>query len=339
LYTVTSFTSIPSIPGLSFFFISNRYNVSIGNVPGNKESILTNQRSMGNTGSSSNPFIPLTVQMQELERLQFSQNLRKNPAEYSAYVNQRIDSMTGEISQTKDNAFRKAQIDLSRYMDMDHNANFYRVRNNDVDRLTQSIEESNAQVLQGVNQDKQNSKRQFEINEWYNNDKLETLFFLQLFFVASLVMIIIVSVQKRGFIAGPMAAALSGLIAVGVAGVGIYRYMYTEQARDPRLWNRRRFGAMGPPPPNKVPDCPVDDAEEDEDDDAGIDGIAAGIGACSGKYATKFANSASSAKASLKELGSSLNKEMINFVSTGKTDIDLQGELQGALNQVCPGDF
>ena len=285
---------------------------------------------MGNTGSSSNPFIPLTVQMQELERLQFSQNLRKNPVEYSAYVNQRIDSMTGEISQTKDNAFRKAQIDLSRYMDMDHNANFYRVRNNDVDRLTQNIEESNAMALQGVSQDKQNSKRQFEINEWYNNDKLETLFFLQLFFVASLVMIIIVSVQKRGFIAAPLAAALSGLIAVGVAGVGIYRYMYTEQTRDPRLWNRRRFGAIGPPPPNKVPDCPLD--EEEEEDDAGIDGIAAGIGACSSKYA-------SSAKANVKELGSSLNKEMINFVSTGKVDIDVQGELQGVLNKVCPGDF
>jgi hypothetical protein len=106
--------------------------------------------------------------------------------------------------------------------------------------------------------------------------------------------------------------------------------MYTEQARDPRLWNRRRFGAVGPPPPNKVPDCPLD--EEEEDDESGIDGIAAGIGACSSKFA-------SNTKANIKELGSSLNKEMINFVSTGKVDIDVQGELQGALDKVCPGDF
>ena len=280
---------------------------------------------MGNTNSnSSNPYIPLTVQMQELERLQFSQNLRKNPAEYSAYVNDRISTMTNEISTTKDNAFRKAQIDLSRYMDMDHNANFYRVRNNDVDRLTQTVAETNAAAAAGVSADLQNSKRQFEINEWYNNNKLETLFFLQMFFVASLLMIILVSLQKRGTIPGPVAAMLSGIIAVVAGGVGLYRYFYTVATRDPRLWNRRKFGAVGPPPA-AAPACPVD---VEPTDDTYMNDIAAGIGACVNDYGT-------SAKKNIKQLGADVNNSAIDYVSTGKINIDYKG----ALDKVCPGNF
>jgi len=281
---------------------------------------------MGNTGSAtSNPFIPATIQMQELERLQFSQNLRKNPAEYSAYVNQRIGSMTKEIADTKDNAFRKAQIDLSRYMDMDHNSKFYSVRNKDVNRLMDSIAKKNAAVVEGVTIDKQNSKRQFEINEWYNNNKLETLFFLQMFFVASLIMIILVSLQKRGTIGGPLAATLSGIIAVAVGFVGLYRYYYTEATRDTRLWNRRRFGTTTAPPP-AAPDCPRD--VEDEDDTY-MNDIAQGVGAC----ASVFGASAKNGADSIKQLGADINAEAIHAVSTGKIDFDYKG----ALNKVCPG--
>jgi len=281
---------------------------------------------MGNTGSAtSNPFIPATIQMQELERLQFSQNLRKNPAEYSAYVNERIGSMTKEISETKDNAFRKAQIDLSRYMDMDHNSKFYSVRNKDVNRLMDSIAKKNAAAVEGVSADKQNSKRQFEINEWYNNNKLETLFFLQMFFIASLVMIILVSLQKRGTIAAPVAAMLSGIIAAAVGIIGLYRYYYTEAARDTRLWSRRKFGTTSVPP-SAPSDCPKDNLEDE--DDTYMNDIAQGIGACASSYGT-------SAKNNLNQLGADINAEAIRSVSTGKVDFDLKG----ALSKVCPADF
>ena len=280
---------------------------------------------MGNTGSAtSNPFIPATVQMQELERLQFSQNLRKNPAEYSAYVNERIGSMTKEISESKDNAFRKAQIDLSRYMDMDHNSKFYSVRNKDVNNLMDSIAKKNAAAVEGVSADKQNSRRQFEINEWYNNNKLETLFFLQMLFVASLVMIILVSLQKRGTISGSVSAMLSGIIAVAVGVVGLYRYYYTEATRDPRLWNRRKFGTTAVPPPAPT-DCPVDIVDED---DTYMNKIAQGVGACASSYGR-------SAKNGIAQLGADINAEAINSVSTGKINLDLKG----ALNKICPGDF
>jgi len=199
--------------------------------------------------AQSNPYIPVTLVAQELERLKFAQDLRKNPSDYAAYVNQRVDEMSDEVFARKRAAFQKAQIDLGRYMDMDHNANFYKERNADVDRLTTSIEENNNRLVQSIAFDKDITKRQFEINEWYNYNKLETLFFLQLFFIAALSGAIIVFLQKNAIITPTLAGLLYGILALVAAGTGLYRYYYTANTRDPRLWHRRNFGAAAPPKP------------------------------------------------------------------------------------------
>lgn len=209
--------------------------------------MMITQRKMG--AGQSNPYIPMAEVAQELERLKFAQNLRKNPSEYAEYVNQRVDEMSEEVFARKRAAFQKAQIDLGRYMDMDHNANFYKSRNADVDRLTSAIEENNNRIRQGIQSDKDITRRQFEINEWYNYNKLETLFFLQMFFIAALSGAIIVFLQKNGIITSTLAGILYGVLALIVGGTGLYRYYYTAQVRDPRLWHRRNFGTATPPKP------------------------------------------------------------------------------------------
>jgi hypothetical protein len=197
----------------------------------------------------SNPFVPTAVLFQELERLRFAQNLRKNPADYAAYVNQRVDEMSDEVFNRKRSAFQKAQIDLGRYMDMDHNANFYKARSGDVDRLTTSIEENNRRVAQNIASDKDITKRQFEINEWHNYNKLETLFFLQLFFISALSGAIVIYLQKNLMITSSLASLLFIVLAVVAGGTGLYRWYYTSNTRDPRLWHRRRFGSAEEPKP------------------------------------------------------------------------------------------
>jgi len=199
---------------------------------------------MGQGSSTTNPYIPMASVMQDLERLKFSQNLRKNPEEYNAYVTQRVDEMTNEVFNRKRASFQKAHIDLGRYMDMDHNANYYRTRSGDVDRLTEAIGANNQAVAQGLARDKDVTKRQFEINEWYNYNKLETLFFLQLFFIAALAMAIVIFLQKNGTITNTMASLLTVLLGAITLIVGVYRYYYTRRLRDNRLWNRRYYGGL-----------------------------------------------------------------------------------------------
>ena len=191
----------------------------------------------------------LASTFQSLERMQFSKELQKNPAQYNAYVNTRIDQMTGEIFNRKRAAFQKAHIDLGRYMDMDHNASYYKERAGDVDRLTGAMEEGNQKLLENVEHDKNLSKRQFEINDWYNYNKLETLFFLQIFFMAALSMSVVIFLQKNGTVTNAMAGLLTGILVAIVALVGIYRYYYTNRIRDTRLWHRRYFSKTAAPSP------------------------------------------------------------------------------------------
>ena len=191
--------------------------------------------------SASNPYIPRTLENQDLERMRFSQNLRKNPADYNKYVNDRINELSSEIFNRKRTAFQKAHIDLARYMDMDHNANFYKSRNSDVNRLTTSMDQNNQNIQDSLERDLAISKRQFEINEWYNYNKLETLFFLQLFFISSLVMAVVLYYQKRGVFTNEVSALITGVLFLIVVGTGLYRYFYTQRTRDTRLWHRKNF--------------------------------------------------------------------------------------------------
>jgi hypothetical protein len=201
---------------------------------------------------AQNQYIPMAAVYEDLERLQFAKNLRTNPQDYSAYVQQRVDQLSGEVFNRKRAAFQKAHIDLARYMDMDHNANFYKNRSSDVDRLTDSIGANNDRIAQSLARDKDVSRRQFEINEWYNNNKLETLFFLQVFFIVSLLMAIIIFLQKSNTITTELAALLTTLLFVLVGALGVYRYYYTRNIRDVRLWNRRYFQKeRAPKPPPK----------------------------------------------------------------------------------------
>lgn len=249
----------------------------------------------------SNEYISPTLIYQELERMKFAQNLRKNPSDYSAYVNTRVDELSDEIFQRKRAAFQKAQIDLGRYMDMDHNANFYKERSGDVDRLTASIEENNKRIVQAVGADKDITKRQFEINEWYNYNKLETLFFLQVLFIAALSGAIVLYLQKTNVITAQFAGLLTGILVVIVAGVGLYRWSYTKQTRDPRLWHRRYFGDAAPPKP------PV---QCDKDGSLILD-----VNKVLPKAATQCADSAAAKFGKWQE---NLQKEMATFQETGK---------------------
>jgi hypothetical protein len=138
-------------------------------------------------------------------------------------------------------AFQKTHTDMGRYFDMDHNANFYKIRNSDVMRLQEQLMERSRAAEQSILYDKDLTRRQAEINEWYYQDKLETLFFLQLFFMVLLAMAIVLYLQKNNFITSPFAAYLTLILMGGVIATGLYRNRYTSDFRDSRFWAKRNF--------------------------------------------------------------------------------------------------
>lgn len=190
----------------------------------------------------ANEYIPQVLELQDLASIQ-----QAMMTDSSLRAQNKIEELYNKISLNKRAAFEKSQIELARYMNMDHNANFYKTRTADVDRMMNAIKAHNESIGTSAEANKDNSKRQFEINEWYNYSKLETLFFLQLFFISSLCMAIVVFLQKNSLITNTVAALLTGALVLIVVITGVYRTYYTERTRDPRLWHRRRFATVAGP--------------------------------------------------------------------------------------------
>jgi len=234
---------------------------------------------------ATNQYISQALAYQDLERLQFSKNLRANPGDYNNYTKDRVDQLADEIYNRKRAAFQKAHIDLARYMDLDHNANFYKARAGDVDRLTTSMSANNESVKQKLERDADVSRRQFEINEWQNQNKLETLFFLQVFFIVALLMACVIYLQKSGAMTYDTAALITILLAVVVGALGVYRYYYTRRVRDGRLWSRRYFGKEEAPKPALT----CGGGEITLDTDALLDSLLpAGVKSCSSQAYDNF---------------------------------------------------
>jgi hypothetical protein len=85
------------------------------------------------------------------------------------------------------------------------------------------------------------TRRQVEINNWYYENKRETLFVLQLILLVVLSLVVVLGVTSYGWITQDAADYLMGFIVVVGGGTWLYRWYYTANIRDPRYWSQRSF--------------------------------------------------------------------------------------------------
>lgn len=171
------------------------------------------------------------------------------------FVSSRITEITGEAGARKQNALATTYEYLSRTLDMDDNNARTLAALNNGSSVKSFIKAYNEKLGSNIAYDTDVSKRQFEINEYYYHNKLETLFFLQLFFISGLVMAILIYLNNRGLVTPMMAGTATMLLFLIVVFVGITRYFYTKRTRDNRLWHRRYFGTEDESKPDLLK-CP-----------------------------------------------------------------------------------
>lgn len=99
--------------------------------------------------------------------------------------------------------------------------------------------------------------RQEEINQWSNNNKLDTLFFLQVLFITLTFISTMVFLNSNGYISSYLLNLWIVLASFFAVFVLITRARKTSVLRDGRYWNKMRFGTQKEPP-IKVPPatCP-----------------------------------------------------------------------------------
>lgn len=159
------------------------------------------------------------------------------------YVTGKLSAISTEAMSRKQNTFDKTYIDLQRTMDMDHNATSYGIRNQDMLTMKKFISDYNNQIQTDTDYNESMSKRQFEINEYFYYNKLDTLFFLQVFFIVGLIMAMVLYGNRVGYLSTRQAGMATLILTLLVVIVGVTRYFYTTRTRDHRLWHRRYFGS------------------------------------------------------------------------------------------------
>jgi hypothetical protein len=190
------------------------------------------------------------VDLQDIEKIQYLQTLQADPAQYAQFLADKQGRILSEVLDTKRASFIKVSGDMARMMDMDHNSQAALMRTMDLTNTQDQVIQQQMAQQAAVQQNVDTSRRQVEINDWYAENKRETLFVLQLVLLVVLAVTVTLAAQSTGWIGEEGANYLIFFFIMVGAGTWLYRWYYTAYIRDPRYWNRRTFaqdGTVAPP--------------------------------------------------------------------------------------------
>jgi hypothetical protein len=174
----------------------------------------------------------------------------------TTYMTQVEQAIVDAQMNRKNAAIINTIADAQRVFEADKNASFAYIRGQDVLKAQSVVDSVNANQQNSVRRDLDVTKRQFEINEYHYYNKLDTLFFLQVFFISVIVMAILMYFNRRGTLTTKMTGILTGGLAFLLVIVGVSRYFYTSRTRDRRLWHRRYFQSEKKPRDDLITTCP-----------------------------------------------------------------------------------
>jgi hypothetical protein len=161
----------------------------------------------------------------------------------SEFTSANVQDALKSVASKKENAFSDA----------------YRVtQTRNMGNTAQGIDSMIQQRLETSQQNGSMVGRQYEINEWSNSNKLDTLFFMQILFICITFVTVMMFLKVRGFISATLFTVVS-VVAGLVASIAlILRARYTSVVRDSRYWHKARFPSVAnpyPTPPQAIPVC------------------------------------------------------------------------------------
>jgi hypothetical protein len=190
------------------------------------------------------------VDLQDIEKIQYLQTLQSDPAKYSNYVQGKTTRILSETVDARRAAFTKAAGDMARLMDMDHNSLVALGRTQDLANTQDQIITTQRNETNAITSNEQLARRQVEINNYYYENKRETLFLLQLILLIMLTVTVILSLRSYGYITQDASDYILLFVIIVGGATWLYRWYYTTTIRDPKFWNRRTFeqdGSLAPP--------------------------------------------------------------------------------------------
>lgn len=165
-------------------------------------------------------------------------------------INNTTNNIYSQFDLTYNNAYDKLKTST---IANEQSYNFG-TRTNDLINIQGDILDS---VKNQVNMHEQNNllaKRQYEINEWANSDKLDTLFVFQFVFLSLMFMALLGYLWKKDILPSGFLYFIGFVVLVINIMVIVMRSKYTRLLRNTRYWNKRKFNQYEVTP-TTVPTC------------------------------------------------------------------------------------
>jgi hypothetical protein len=172
------------------------------------------------------------------------------------YFETQKQELLGDILKDREGTFQKTFVDATRNNSIQHSLFFYQQRNRDLQNLGDVIKNQNESAIGTTKYNNQLATRQYEINEWSYNNKLDTLFVFQLLFVTLLLAAGLAYLNKIGILSMTLLGLLVGVLLFVDIAVLLYRYNYTNRLRNQRYWNKRQFTKKALPQGSGSSVCP-----------------------------------------------------------------------------------
>jgi hypothetical protein len=181
-------------------------------------------------------------------------DIKSDPTKFAQFLNNAQQNILNKTINQHSDLYDKTYSDLQRAADVQKNIYYYYQRNLDVNNMQDSIFKNVVANSNNSDIESNNSKRQFEINEWTTNNRRDTLFVFQIILIGVLLNSVFLALYRYNITGGPFYTFVTFLTLIIIIFIIVNRSNYTDQLRDKRYWNRRTF--IKAPPPN-IADCPA----------------------------------------------------------------------------------
>jgi hypothetical protein len=163
------------------------------------------------------------------------------PAEQSELITQKNNTAVTNSAANKSVNFTAANQAVLSSDNSITSAAYYLLRTQNLTSLANDMYKITDKQATEATVNKTLANRQYEINEWSNSNKLDTLYFLQILFITLTFTATLLFLQKNGAIPTYLFSLLSFLAVVFALLVLILRWRFTAVKRDGQYWNKQRW--------------------------------------------------------------------------------------------------
>jgi hypothetical protein len=158
-----------------------------------------------------------------------------------------IDDVEKSIKDTVQKNFYTAKHNTEKLEEATNAYAFYASRNKSLTDVFTSLTDTNKKTENSIERELTTTSRQVEINQWEYEHKMETLFFLQLLFIALCISAGILYLRHIQILTPSVTYIILSIVGLILLMILLNRMSYTLKKRDKKYWNRGSIpsGSLG----------------------------------------------------------------------------------------------